>query len=146
MKKIALHDIRKVVKLLDSRHLVYIHLETGKIIGIPEFDDFIDFVDDESQIYYSEIETHPNEYYQIQPLSSRETFNLMMDFAQEQEEMDVTNELVRALRKSNAIVEFKRKLNQLNSSVKRNWITFQEEKTIQHIRNKLWRKKRVYGH
>jgi hypothetical protein len=143
MKAIPLHDIKKIVTLLDKGFLVFIHLDTGSVTGIPEFDDYVDFFDDEAQFFYNEIESHPEEYFQIQPPTSRELFNMMMDFAQEQEQPQITNELVRALRESNAIDRFRSKLNQLEPQIKNNWMQYKQENMVQYVRRKLIRKRKV---
>ncbi len=135
--------IQNIVRLLDNGFLVYIHKPTGKVTAIPEFDDFADF-DDSSSIEAENVELFPDEYIQIQGMNSREMYNTMMDFAQEQEDMETTKKLVEALRKSDGISHFNTAIK-LMPLCRKEWLEYRDEKLQQFIKNKLMRKRQMFN-
>jgi len=144
MIKTSYTDIKKVAKLLDTGFLVYIHKQTGKIVAIPEFDDFMDFGDDDSELLMAEVENHPEKYLHIKKMTSREVFNTMMDFAQEQEEMETTHKLVEELRKSNPISNFNNSIRYMGPQIRKAWIDYRDDRTNNHIRNRLWSARKMH--
>ena len=136
-------SIQNIVRLLDNGYLVYIHKSTGKVTAIPEFDGFIDFNDDTNS-EVNNVEANPDDYLQVQGMNSREMFNLMMDFAQEQEDMSVTRKLVEALRKSDGIGHFNSAIKQM-PDIKMEWLEYRDEKLQRFIKNKLMRKRQMFN-
>lgn len=144
MFKTSHDDIKKVARLLDTGFLVYIHKQTGKITAIPEFDDFMDFGDDDTELLMAEVENHPEHYLHLKKMSSRELFNTMMDFAQEQEEMENTRKLVKELRKSNPISNFNNAIRSMGPQTRKAWIEYKDERLQNLIRNRLWAIRQTY--
>lgn len=134
--------IQNIVRLLDNGFLVYLHKPSGKVTAIPEFDDFADF-NDGSSLETEKVELFPDEYIQVHGMNSREMFNLMMDFAQEQEDMQTTKKLVDALRKSDGIGCFNDAIK-LMPLCRREWLEYRDEKLQQFIKNKLTRKRHMF--
>lgn len=133
--------IDRIISLLDENFFVYVQRETCKIIAIPEFEDpmdFMDFSDDNYELLYSEVESNPDDYCQIQKLNSRELYNTMMDFALEQERAD-SIQLVKALRTKNPIVEFKKTTSIMGSTIYNGWVTFYKDQFCRIIRNRLYK-------
>ncbi|MCU4163567.1 UPF0158 family protein [Carboxylicivirga caseinilyticus] len=139
MNTISASSIQNIVRLLDNGYMVYLHKPTGKVTAIPEFDGFADF-EDSTNWEVDNIDRNPEEYIHVQGMNSREMYNLMMDFAQEQDELQVTKKLVDALRKSDGIGHFNDAIKQM-PDVRFEWLEFRDERLQRFIKNKLMRKK-----
>jgi hypothetical protein len=61
----------------------------------------------------------------------------MMDFATDQEHLEVTKKLVGALRKPNGIQHFKDRIRTMDPTVLMEWIAFRDEKIQHFIKDKL---------
>ncbi|TAJ14365.1 hypothetical protein DMA11_05785 [Marinilabiliaceae bacterium JC017] len=141
MVHVSLKDIQKVANLLETGYFVYIHKQSGKIVAIPEFDDFMDFEDDRNETLYTEVDQNPEAYMQIKKMSSRELHNLMMDFALEQENKDISQKLVQALRKNDPITQFMGAIRTINPEIRNMWQTYKDEQVVEHVRQKIWIKR-----
>ena len=122
---------------------MYIHKPSGRVTAIPEFDDFADF-NDSASMEAENVEMFPDEYIQINGMNSRELFNTMMDFAQDQEDMEITRKLVEALRKSDGINHFYDAIKRM-PLVRKEWLTYKDEKMQLFIKNKLMRKRQLFN-
>ncbi len=139
--------IDRTIKLLEDNFLVFIQRANGKIVAIPEFDGYMDFMetgDDDYELLYNEIENNPDAYFQIKQLNSRELYNTMMDFALEQERVD-SIEMVKALRSKDPINKFKQTVIKMGSITYNSWSIFYDEQLRRIIRNRLCRE-RIHLH
>ncbi|WP_430817748.1 UPF0158 family protein [Carboxylicivirga sp. RSCT41] len=131
--------IERVVKLMNNNRAVYIQRQTKKVIAIPELDDLMDFMDSDEEDYeliYSEIEANPNNYYKVEPLTSRELYNVMMDFSNEQERRD-SIPLVKALRTNRPMEAFPKALNKLGSEIALAWQLYYNDRLKRIFRTRL---------
>ncbi len=139
--------IDRTIKLLEDNFLVFIQRANGKVVAIPEFDGYMDFMetgDDDYELLYNEIENNPDAYFQIKQLNSRELYNTMMDFALEQERVD-SIEMVKALRSKDPINKFKQTVIKMGSITYNSWSIFYDEQLRRIIRNRLCRE-RIHLH
>jgi len=133
--------IDRSIKLLDGNFLVFIQRASGKIVAIPEFDDYMDFMeteDDNYELLYSEVESNPSAYFQIKKLTSRELYNTMMDFSLEQERIDSLR-MVKALRSKDPIKNFIKTVSNMGSIIYNSWTIYYNEQLRRIIRNRLYR-------
>jgi len=131
--------IDRIIKLLDSNFLVFIQRNSSNVIAIPEFDDYMDFMDlgdVDYELQYNAIESNPNDYFQIKKLNSRELYNTMMDFALEQERTE-SIEMVKALRSKKPIEQFIRTVSKMGSTAFNSWNIYYHDQLIRIIRNRL---------
>nr|WP_319399723.1 UPF0158 family protein [uncultured Carboxylicivirga sp.] len=143
MNVTSISTLQNIVRLLDNGYSVYVHKPTGKVTAIPEFDGFIDF-NDGTNFDMDNIERNPEEYVQVQGMNSREMYNLMMDFSQEQEDIEVTRSLVAALRKSDGIGHFITAIKHF-PDVRMEWLEYRDERLQRYIKNNLIRKRQVFN-
>ena len=139
--------IEQVIKLLDDNFLVYIQRADSKLVAIPEFDDYMDFMDvsDENyELLYNDIESNPADYFQIKKLTSRELYNTMMDFSLEQERSE-SIEMVKALRSKDPIKQFNLTVSKISSTALGSWNIYYNEQLKRIIRNRLC-KERIHLH
>ncbi len=143
MNAVSTSTIQTIVRQLDRGFMVYIHKPTGKVIAFPEFDDFADFYDN-THVEMENVELRPDEYLQIQDMTSRELYNTMMDFAQEQEDIEVTRKLVCALRKSDPIKCFMCAIRTMPEYFQ-DWLVYREDQLVLLLRNRFRRCRKVYN-
>jgi len=139
--------IEQVIKLLDDNFLVYIQRADSKLVAIPEFDDYMDFMDVSDENYemlYNDIESNPADYFQIKKLTSRELYNTMMDFSLEQERSE-SIEMVKALRSKDPIKQFNLTVSKISSTALGSWNIYYNEQLKRIIRNRLC-KERIHLH
>ncbi|GEM_PF-4828470 len=133
--------IERIVKLLDENFLVFVKRDNGKLVAVPEFEDysdFMDFDDDNYELLYDEIETNPDAYFQIKKLTSRELYNTMMDFALDQERVDSVV-MVKALRTNHPFEEFKKVTSKMGSVMFNGWTNYYRDQLKRIIRTRLCR-------
>ncbi|WP_439184992.1 UPF0158 family protein [Carboxylicivirga taeanensis] len=115
--------IERIIRLLNDNFVVYIQRDTNKIVAFPEMGevmDFMDFGDDNYELLYHEVESHPDNFFKIEPLTSRELYNVMMDFATEQERVDSIR-LVKALRTKTPIPQFNNEVVKMGPEMLASW-------------------------
>ncbi|MCG8578693.1 MAG: UPF0158 family protein [Bacteroidales bacterium] len=131
--------IDRVVKLMNDKRTVYIQRQTKKVIAIPEIDDLMDFMDSDDEDYellYSEVESNPHNYYKVEPLTSRELYNVMMDFSNEQERRD-SLPLVKALRTNRPLEAFPKELHKRGSEIVLAWQLYYSDRLKRIFRTRL---------
>jgi hypothetical protein len=131
--------IDRVVKLMNDNLVVYIQRQTKKVIAIPEVDDFMDFMDSDDEDYellYNEIEANSDNYFKVEPLTSRELYNVMMDFSIEQERRDSVP-LVKALRTNQPMEAFRKELYKLGSEISVAWQIYYSDRLKRIFRTRL---------
>lgn len=131
--------IDSIIKLLNDNLSVYIQRGSNRIVAFPETEekiDFMDFDDQDYELLYAEIEENPDSYFKIEPLTSRELFNLMMDFATEQERVDSVR-LVKALRTRTPIEQFQVEIRKIGSDMQAAWQTYYNDQLRTILRGRF---------
>lgn len=131
--------IERIVKLMNDNLVVYIQRQSKKVIAIPEVDDLMNFMDsddDNYELLYSEIEANSDHYFKIEPLTSRELYNVMMDFSIEQERCDSVP-LVKALRTNRPMEAFKKELYKLGNEISLAWQFYYSDRLKRILRTRL---------
>ncbi|WP_430810462.1 MULTISPECIES: UPF0158 family protein [unclassified Carboxylicivirga] len=130
--------IERVMALMADEFMVYIQRSNSRIVALPsglETTDFMDLTDD-YDLLMEEVEQNPNDYYQVEPLSSREIYNLMMDFSLEQERVDSLC-LVKALRTKEPLNNFKVALKTLGPVMESSWQTYYSDRLRRILRSRF---------
>ncbi len=131
--------IDHIINLLNDNLNVYIQRNSTKVVAFPENDgfvDFMDFGDDNYELQYSEVESNPDNYFKIEPLTSRELYNVMMDFATEQERVDSIR-LVKALRMQTPIKQFNNEVIRMGSEMYSSWQTYYSDRLRTILRSRF---------
>lgn len=130
-------QIKEIAEQLDCGFRCFVHRQTGEIISIL---DTLRHPGMDTETWEDEQEKFDNnfdEYYEIEQLESRDSFELMADFT---EQLDDKNELKRqlitALNKKKPFREFKFVID--NSGIYRQqWFDFKNERLKQWVKEKL---------
>ncbi len=131
--------IERIIKLLNDKFSVYIQLGSKRIVAFPDSEnlmDFMDFDEEDYELLYSEIENNPDDYFKIEPLTSRELYNVMMDFATEQERVDSIR-LVKALRTRNPIPQFNSEVIKMGTEMHSAWQIYYGDQLRTILRNRF---------
>ncbi|WP_289055591.1 UPF0158 family protein [Carboxylicivirga marina] len=131
--------IERIIKLQNDKLDVYIQRKNSKVIAIPEMEgymDFMDFENDDYELLYNEIEANPKNFFKVEPLTSREIYNIMMDFALEQERTDSVV-LVKALRTNRPYDEFRKELMNIGAVINSAWQMYYSDRIKRIIRSRL---------
>lgn len=131
--------IDRIINLLHDNFSVYIQRCSNKIVAFPDSEesmDFMDFGDEDYELLFNEVESNPDNYFKIEPLTSRELYNLMMDFATEQERVDSVR-LVKALRASNPIPRFNSELIKMGADMHASWQVYYSDQLRTILRNRF---------
>ncbi|MCU4156192.1 hypothetical protein J1N10_09390 [Carboxylicivirga sp. A043] len=130
--------IERIIKLMNDNLIVYVQRQSKRVIAIPEDYDFMDFMDSDEDYerLYNEIESNPDNYYKIEPLTSRELYNVMMDFSIDQERRNSVP-LVKALRTNRPMEAFMKQLNKLDADIPVAWQIYYSDRLKRIYRTRL---------
>ena len=119
-------QIKEIAELLDCGERVFINRETGKILSHPDFDK--NGYDTE---FYEEIleelENNFTDYWEVEQLSSRDSFEIMENFTNQLEDANqLKDKLYKALSNKKPFANFKFQID--NSGIYRQeWFDFKNE-------------------
>ena len=133
--------IDRIITLLRDDYSIYIQRSNARIVAIPNDErlmEFMDFADMDDELLYTEIEENPSAFFKIEPLTSREEFNVMMDFADDQERFQSII-LVKALRTNHPFEVFKKQLNKLGATMVSSWHQYYSDRLRCILRSRLCR-------
>ena len=131
--------IARIIKLLNDDFSVYIERQSSKILAIPDSEliyNLMDLDDDTYEAMYTQVMDHPDDYYKVEHLNSREMYNVMMDFALEQERHESVR-LVKALRTNRPSDSFNKELQKLGSTSISSWHTYYNDRLFRILRSRL---------
>ena len=120
---------------LDTGMACFLHRQTGELISFPDPDKFADIGPDDWQAERALVDTHPDEYIRIQPMSSRESFGLMEKFAEQLSDESFRDKLRNTLSQSKPFQRFRMLIHE--SDYRQDWFIFRDAKTVEWLWNQL---------
>ena len=105
MKPLSDYQLKKVVDELETGMKCYLHRQTSEVIAFPDPDQFPDT--DDWQQEMDQIDADPDDYLEIAPMSSRESFQIMERFINMVDSQAVRNRLLYALNQPKPFRRFK---------------------------------------
>ena len=144
MDPIANARIKEIADSLNADFRCFIHPETGEFAEYPDFSDayantgdfFSNFDEDErdaEEAKYEEIELN---WHELVPMDSRESFEVMQDFAQQVGDRRVQERLLRALERKRPFANFKDEVDDAGPYRKK-WFEFKAQRTQVWVREQL---------
>jgi hypothetical protein len=133
MELLSDEQLKKVVDELETGMKCYLHQQTGELIAFPDPDQFPDT--DDWQQEMDEIEANPDNYLEITPMSSRESFRIMKQFVDTIDSQAFRNRLLYALDQPKPFRRFKQLIDE--SEYRQHWFPFRESETINWLREQL---------
>lgn len=133
MKPLTPELIKEIAELLDCGYRCYLHKRTGELLSLPDMENN-SFEDDE--FFTEELEKLENEfseYIEIERPSSRESYDIMVDFTNQLADNNaLKSKLIEALNRRKPFREFKYQID--NSGIYRNeWFAFRDAKLQQLV-------------
>lgn len=122
-EKKILHDIEEVFEMNGLKH--FIHKQTHELLSYPykENSGYQDLSLFEDVI--QEIEQNPNDYIEVEPISTREVFIIMEDFTDTIHNMSHQDALMKALNKENPFRQFRYTLEDIG--LLKDWDIYKEK-------------------
>lgn len=113
---------------------VYCNLKTGEISSVPDPDE-LDMFDDEENLWkdsIKEIESNPDNYAELEKMSSRESFQIMESFAATVSDDSLKNKLFTILDRKSAFRNFKYEIDD-NEHYRQLWFKFRDEESAKFV-------------
>ena len=128
-------QIKEIAEQLDCGMRCYIDKETGEIKTTPDFDNW--YTDDELWTdILNELEENWDKYVEIERMESRDSFDLIADFAESVDSRELRDSLINALNKKHPFRNFKRVVDN-SGPYRQKWFDFKNQSLIEWVEKKL---------
>ncbi|NMB72854.1 MAG: hypothetical protein GYA22_11975 [Bacteroidales bacterium] len=136
MIKLTQNQIREIYENLDSGMRCFYNPEAGEILELPDFDMNPDYDRELWQETIEKLESSYDKYIEFQPMSSREFFQMMVDFVDSIPDISVKYQLIKSLNRPKPFRNFKNEIN--CAGIYRNkWFEFKEKVYCQWIEKQI---------
>ena len=128
-------QIKEIAEQLDCGMRCYIDKETGEIKTTPDFDNW--YTDDELWTdVLIELEENWGKYVEIERMESRDSFDLIADFAESVDSRELRDSLINALNKKHPFRNFKRVVDN-SGPYRQKWFDFKNQSLFEWVEKKL---------
>src|SRR4030042_3371413 len=128
-------QIKEIAEQLDCGMRCYINKETGEIKTTPDFDNW--YTDNELWTdVLIELEENWGKYVEIERMESRDSFDLIADFAESIDSRELRDSLINALNKKHPFRNFKRVVDN-SGPYRQKWFDFKNQSLIEWVEKKL---------
>ena len=107
MRQITNNQIKEIASQLDCGFRCFLERTTGELVFIPDTDKYPDLEVETWSNEIEKIESDNNDFAEIEPLESRDTYTIMAQFVVSVTDLDLKNKLISALNKRSPFREFK---------------------------------------
>lgn len=129
------HQIKEIAGDLDIGFTSYFHPKTGELLTLPS-EEMLAYGDAEPwEEAIEKIEEHGDEYIQVTPMSSREGYSIMEDFANSLNDAAFQQRLRDALNGAKPFANFKYRVE--DSVYRQDWFAFRNEANLAYVRSIL---------
>jgi hypothetical protein len=129
-------QIKSIAEEIEMGMKVFVHLETKDIKSLPDFDNDIVLDEEIWEDAIKEIEEDIDNYLQFDPLSSRESFSIMGEFAGNVKDEELRDKLFQSLNMSKPFKHFKEIIDN-SGDFRDEWFAYRESKYIEFIKEQL---------
>ncbi len=121
------NQFKEIAELLDCGKRVFVNKETGNILNHPDFDKY---GNDSEEFYEEVLEELDNNfifYWEVEQLSSRDSFEIMENFTNQLEETNqLKSKLIKALSNKKPFANFKFEID-TSSVYREKWFEFKAQ-------------------
>ena len=129
-------QLNQIVDELDSGFKCYIHKENGTVISIP--DDLkhpaMDMEAWEEDM--EKIDSEFGDYLLIEPMDSRESFNIMEDFVETVTEIAIRDRLAESLQRPKPFQNFKFDIDR-SGPYRQKWFDYKKQRIIEWVKEQI---------
>ncbi len=136
MIKLTEQQINEIADSLDSDMKCFYNKSTGEIKNIPNFDSCYMADEEPWEEYLKELEENREDYLEFDNMSSRESFEIMADFAENIDNPILRNKLINALNKSKPFRNFKWQID-YSGEYRQIWFDFKRKRYIEWVTEQL---------
>lgn len=107
MIRITKEQIKEIAEQLDCGMNCYIHKETGIIKSVPDFDSWQTGDTELWEDVLNELDENWGNYLEIERMESHESFDIMVEFAEDVDSRELHNTLINVLNRKHPFGNFK---------------------------------------
>lgn len=128
-------QIKEISEQLDCGFRAFYHKLSGDLIFVPDTDTLMGMDTDAWQDELDKLDKKSSEYQEIGAMESRESFQMMADFAEKVSDKYLRNKLIEALHSHKPFRAFKFTID--NSPERQNWFAFKNNRYIKWTEDQL---------
>ena len=128
-------QIKEISDQLNCGFRAFYHKLSGELIFVPDTDKHFDMETDAWQDELDKLDNNFLEYQQIDAMESRESFDVMVDFAENISDKHLRNKLIEALNSKKPFRAFKFIID--DSTERENWFAFKDKRYIEWTEDQL---------
>jgi hypothetical protein len=129
-------QIKEISGQLDCGFRAFYHKQTGELIFVPDTDKNMTMETDAWQEEIDKLHKNFLAYQEIDAMESRDSFQVMADFAEQLIDKNLKDKLINALSKKNPFREFKFVIDSLGEQ-RQNWFDFKNNRYIEWTETQL---------
>jgi hypothetical protein len=128
--------IEEIAERLDCGMKCYLDLSSAAIIAVINDEDLIDADTETPDNEIKQIRESPSNYIEFHQMNSRESFNVMMDFAMEISDNRFQTQLIKSLNSSSPFRSFKSKLES-SGSYRQKWFDYKRNRYHDYVKMQI---------
>jgi len=134
--KLTDKQIEEIAENLDCGMRCYYNLKTGEIKTIINFDSWIGADEELWEEELNEIEENLGDYFEFDPIESHESFQIMVDFAENVNDSRLQHNLINALNRQKPFQNFKWQIDN-SGEYRQLWFDFKKMRYIQWVKEQI---------
>ncbi|MCK4346279.1 MAG: hypothetical protein KAX05_13430 [Bacteroidales bacterium] len=134
--KLTDQQIKEIADNLDSGMRCFYNKQTGIIKTVLNFDSWIGADEEPWEEELKEIDENWSDYFEFKGMTSRESFNLMADFAESIDNPRLQDRLFNALNKSKPFQNFKWQIDN-SGEYRQQWFDFKNMHYIELVKGQI---------
>jgi hypothetical protein len=130
--------IREIAENLDVGFRTFYHLKTGEIETMPDFNQPEWFGQDVEQWQdtLDKLDENWGDYFEFEKMTSHESFEVMVDFAETVDNKKLQDRLYRALNRSKPFRNFKWEMDN-SGEYRQKWFDFKNQRLIEFVKDQV---------
>jgi len=136
MIKLTEQQINEIADSLDSDVRCFYNKWTGEIKTIPNFDSWSGVDEEPWEEDLREIEENWGDYLEFDNMSSRDSFEVMADFAENIDNPILRNKLINALNRSKPFRNFKWQIDN-SGEYRQIWFDFKQKRCVEWVKEQI---------
>jgi len=136
MIKLTKEQINEIAEQLDCGMRCFVNKETGIIKSAPDFDTWLTDDTELRADFLNELDENWDKYVEIDRMESHESFEIMADFAENVDSIELLNSLINALNKKHPFKNFKWVVDN-SGPYRQKWFDFKNQRLIEWVKNRV---------